>query len=273
MQPVLQQEAPFKSFCQFSLITSRLRFIQFLECSLMDKFGWKRISSIHDNSGVFFLTTADDFVSKVNANSTLELVTRIPTSLSYISDAFANLRDAGARIVYASLTIPEAANLMCEAYKGGFLWPGYVYIFHERTFQELNESETACDEGEMTDALEGIFLLQYRLHAEPNDTLVSASTRRSSCAATARRPSRSARAGGRSRPSAPAPAPSWKPCSTARCICSSTSRCEATGRKTPSATASWASNTMSERISSRRSRDGRREAGAAAARMNRGGTT
>ena len=140
---------------------------------LMDKFGWKRISSIHDDSGFFFLTTADDFVSRVNANSTLELITRIPTSLSHISDAFANLRDAGARIVYASLTIPEAANLMCEAYKGGFLWPGYVYIFHERTFQELLESETACDEGEMTEALEGIFLLQYRLRAEPHDTLVS----------------------------------------------------------------------------------------------------
>ena len=140
---------------------------------LMDKFGWKRISSIHDDSGFFFLTTADDFVSRVNANSTLELITRIPTSLSHISDAFANLRDAGARIVYASLTIPEAANLMCEAYKGGFLWPGYVYIFHERTFQELLESETACDEGEITEALEGIFLLQYRLHAEPHDTLVS----------------------------------------------------------------------------------------------------
>ena len=140
---------------------------------LMDKFSWKRISSIHDNSGVYFLTTADDFASKVNADSTLKLVTRISTSLSDISDAFASLRDAGARIVYPSLTIPEAANLMCEAYKGGFLWPGYVYIFHEYIFQSLNNSQTTCDERELTEALEGSFLLQYRLHAEPHDTLVS----------------------------------------------------------------------------------------------------
>ena len=140
---------------------------------LMDKFSWKRISSIHDNSGVYFLTTADDFASKVNADSTLKLVTRISTSLSDISGAFASLRDAGARIVYPSLTIPEAANLMCEAYKGGFLWPGYVYIFHEYIFQSLNNSETTCDERELTEALEGSFLLQYRLHAEPHDTLVS----------------------------------------------------------------------------------------------------
>ena len=140
---------------------------------LMHEFSWKNISLIHDDSGVFFLTTADDFASKVNADSTFELVTRIPTSLSYISDAFANLRDAKARIVYASLTIPEAANLMCEAYKGGFIWPHYVYIFHERFLQELLESETACDERELTAALEGIFLLQYRLQGKPDDRLVS----------------------------------------------------------------------------------------------------
>ena len=140
---------------------------------LMDKFSWKRISSIHDNSDIYSLATADNFASKVNADSTLELVTRISTSPSDISDAFANLRDAGARIVYASLTTPEAANLMCEAYKGGFLWPGYVFIFHEHIFQILLKSETTCDERELTEALEGIFLLQYRLHAEPHDTLVS----------------------------------------------------------------------------------------------------
>ena len=141
---------------------------------LMHEFSWKRISLIHDNGGVFFLTTADDFASEVNTNPTLELVTRIPTSLSYISDAFANLKNAGARIVYALLTPPEAANLMCEAYQRRFLWPGYVYIFHDRTIQEfLNESETTCDESELTAALEGSFLLQYRLHAEPDDTLVS----------------------------------------------------------------------------------------------------
>ena len=140
---------------------------------LMDKFSWKRISSIHDSSGVYFLTTADNFVSKVNADSTLKLVTRIPTSLPHISEAFEILKRDGARIVYASLTTPEAANLMCEAYKGGFIWPGCVYIFHERSFQELLESETVCDERELTAALEGIFLLQYRLHAEPDDRLVS----------------------------------------------------------------------------------------------------
>ena len=140
---------------------------------LMDKFGWKRISSIHDNSEIFFLTTADDFVTKVNADSSLKLVTRISTSLSDISDAFAILNRNGARIVYSSLTTPEAANLMCEAYKHGFLWPGYVYVFHEHILRILLNESTTCDQRELTEALEGSFLLQYRLHADPHDTLVS----------------------------------------------------------------------------------------------------
>ena len=140
---------------------------------LMVKFSWKRISSIHDDGDIYFRTTADNFASEVNADSTLELVTRISASLPYISDVFATLKHDGARIVYASLTTPEAANLMCEAYKHGLLWPSYVYIFHEHTFHQLLESKTTCDERELTAGLEGIFLLQYRLHAEPDDRLVS----------------------------------------------------------------------------------------------------
>ena len=57
----------------------------------MDKFSWRRISSIHDDSDIYFRTTADNFASEVNADTTLELVTHISTSLPYISDVFANL--------------------------------------------------------------------------------------------------------------------------------------------------------------------------------------
>ena len=57
---------------------------------LMDKFSWRRISSIHDDSDIYFRTTADNFASEVNADTTLELVTHISTSLPYFSDVFAN---------------------------------------------------------------------------------------------------------------------------------------------------------------------------------------
>ena len=168
--PLFQNVAAYPRL--FQTISSSIVFNR-ATLRLMDKFTWRKISSVHDENGVFFTTTADNFASIINANHSLELVTRIPTSLRFISETFTNLRQAGARIVYASLTVPEAANLMCEAYKGGFLWPGYVYIFHERTLQEFLESESACGERELTEALEGVFLHQYRLHAEAGDRLVS----------------------------------------------------------------------------------------------------
>ena len=139
---------------------------------LMDEFSWRRISLIHDEN-VYFTKIADNIATAIDASPSLELVTRTATSLSLIPESFTNLRAAGARIVYVSLTVPEAANLMCEAFKCRFLWPGYVYIFHEASFEEFAEVESPCGERELTEALEGVFVLQYRLHAEPGERLVS----------------------------------------------------------------------------------------------------
>ena len=139
---------------------------------LMDEFSWRKISSIHDEN-IFFTTTADNFASIIHANPSLELVTRISTSLPLIPETFTNLRQSGARIVYPTLTAPGAAKLLCEAFKGGFIWPGYVYIFHGASFGEFDESQVPCGVRELREALEGVFLLQYRLYAKPSDRLVS----------------------------------------------------------------------------------------------------
>ena len=139
---------------------------------LMDEFSWRRISSIHDES-IFFTTIADNFATTIDTSPSLELVTRTATSLSLLPESFTNLRAAGARIVFVSLTVPEAASLMCEAFKGRFIWPGYVYIFHGATFGAFAEIESPCEERELAEALEGVIVLQYRLHAEPADRLVS----------------------------------------------------------------------------------------------------
>ena len=139
---------------------------------LMDEFSWRRISLIYDEN-IFFTTIADNFATTIDTSPSLELVTRTATSLSLIPESFTNLRAAGARIVYVSLTVPEAVNLLCEAFKGRFHWPGYVYIFHGASFGEFAEIESPCGQRELAEALEGVFVLQYRLYAEPGDRLVS----------------------------------------------------------------------------------------------------
>ena len=142
---------------------------------LMDELSWIRISLIHDEN-IFFTKIADNFATTIDTSPSLELVTRTATSLSLIPESFTSLRAAGARIVYVSLPVPEAANLMCEALKGRYIWPGYVYIFPEGSFEEFAEIESPCGGRELAEALEGAFLLQYRLYAEPGDRLVSGLT-------------------------------------------------------------------------------------------------
>jgi len=145
---------------------------------LMANFKWQMIGLVHSSVGTYFISTANDFANRIKANPSLKLLTRVPSLPKYIPELFANLRDVGARIIFTSLTVPEGATLMCEAYMRGFLWPDYVYVFYERTVRELLDSETACDRNEILKAIEGVFILQYRLQASPDQKLVSGWTYR-----------------------------------------------------------------------------------------------
>ena len=144
---------------------------------LMENFGWKRISSFHNSLGVYYSSTASDFIEKIRANSRLELVTKNPTTVnpSVVSSIFDSLVNKGGRIVYVSVTGPESGIILCEAYKRGYIWPGYAYIFNEVTVADILSIETvvSCSEQELIVAMEGVLLLQYRLEPDPDTVLVS----------------------------------------------------------------------------------------------------
>ena len=53
---------------------------------------------------------------------------------------------------------------------------GQVMFTSSMNVQELLDTETSCDKSEMLEALEEIFLLQYKLQANPTQTLVSGLT-------------------------------------------------------------------------------------------------
>ena len=144
--------------------------------TLMGKFQWRKIGLIYNSVGVYFFSTADNFVSRLEANISLDLFTSFPSQAQFIPELFSKVKNVGVRIIFTSLTVPEGATLMCEAFRRRLIWPGYVYIFYERTVQELLDAETSCDKSEMLEALEGIFLLQYKLQANPTQTLVSGLT-------------------------------------------------------------------------------------------------
>ena len=144
--------------------------------TLMAKFQWHKIGLIYNSVGIYFFSTADNFVSRIKANFSLDLFTSFPSQAQFIPELFSKVKNVGVRIIFTSLTVSEGATFMCEAYRRRLLWPGYVYIFYERTVQELLNSETSCDKSEMLEALEGVFLLQYKMQANPTQRLVSGLT-------------------------------------------------------------------------------------------------
>ena len=148
---------------------------------LMETFDWRLVNVIHDSLDIYFTTTAQDFIHRLKSSNDLltQTAISIPTDISIAID---NLRSEGGRIVYGSVTIPQAAKIMCEAHKRGFVWPAYAYIFHEHSLEELIEevmekpADISCNVREITEASEGIFSLQFKLEIDNETVLESGLT-------------------------------------------------------------------------------------------------
>ena len=139
--------------------------------ALMEAYEWTRVSIVHDSLGLFSETIANDLVQRIHAMPQISLVSRVPLTNSRpdISGALDTLRNQGARISYWSVNYRQSANLLCEAYKRNLRWPGFVYIIRQPTLENILSVQTACTKDKIMIALEGSFLLQYRLFVA-NDT-------------------------------------------------------------------------------------------------------
>ena len=143
---------------------------------LMATFQWRRISMVRDTILIQHITTADDFVTKIEGRNESELVFLGEVSPTFPTFPVKNLLPKAAKIIYASVTATEARELLCESYQRDLRWPEFVWLFHDLSFEELTESTENCSNDTMLRAVEGVFLLQYRLQPNPNTTLVSGQT-------------------------------------------------------------------------------------------------
>ena len=144
--------------------------------ALMRTYNWQRITSIHTDSEFYFMSTSIDFKKRISSNPEFELVTRIPivdAAHMQIMEKFDIIRNIGARISYWSVTHDQAAYLLCMAYQRNFTWPGYVYIIQQQTVGRILTIETSCTKEETLTAMEGVFILDYRLYVENDTELVS----------------------------------------------------------------------------------------------------
>ena len=148
--------------------------------ALMERFNWTRVAQVYDGNGVLFRTTANTFRKEItsNTNYTLLVDQAVGIGSSFFQSALDLIQDAGARIIFASMAMPEAAYLICEAAKRNLIWPGYVWIFYSRTFEEFINN-AVCDLEILLPALENVTLLHIPLQGRDlDDVLVSGRTYR-----------------------------------------------------------------------------------------------
>ena len=144
--------------------------------SLMATFQWRRISMVRDATLIQHTTTADNFVTKLDERTELEFVFLGDTTPTCPTSPVRSLIRKRARIIYASVTAFEARELLCEMYQKGHRWPDFVWLFHDLSIEDLILSTEKCDNDTMQTAVEGMFLMRYRLQPNPNTILVSGQT-------------------------------------------------------------------------------------------------
>ena len=148
--------------------------------ALMEKFSWTRVAQVYDGNGVLFRTTANTFRKEITSNTSYTLLVDYAVGIgsSFFQSALDLIQDTGARIIFASMAMPEAAYLICEAAKRNLIWPGYVWVFYSRTFEEFINN-AVCDLEILLPALENVTLLHIPLQGRDlDDVLVSGHTYR-----------------------------------------------------------------------------------------------
>ena len=148
--------------------------------ALMERFHWTRVAQVYDGNGVLFRTTANTFRKEItsNTNYTLLVDQAVGIGSSFFQSALDLIQDTGARIIFASMAMPEAAYLICEAAKRNLIWPGYVWVFYSRTIEEFINN-AVCDLKILIPALENVILLHIPLQGRDlDDVLVSGRTYR-----------------------------------------------------------------------------------------------
>ena len=149
---------------------------------MMMTFNWRRIGLMHNALGFYFMTLSNDFARRAASLSDIELIVGTPIETSQqsthiinhgITDTFNIINNQEVRISYWLVTVDESSFLLCEAFKRNYLWPGHVYILQERSVSDILKPETSCTREQMIQAMEGVFLLQYRIYVENDVELYS----------------------------------------------------------------------------------------------------
>lgn len=145
--------------------------------ALMNAVNWTTIATVSDDVGIFFTSTTIALKDEVRANGkNISVTLSVRENEGIIDNALMLLRSNGARVIFASVTIPEAALLLCRAANNGLVWPAYIWIFHSRTVREF-VNDPPCELDILNNALDSVILIDWHLQQQdPKTILVSGKT-------------------------------------------------------------------------------------------------
>ena len=131
---------------------------------LMEQYEWSRIAVIGDErirGDVYHFHTVEAFFLKAatysNSSQSLE-TTLIVSGPQFIK----RLRISGHKIIFASVTLKTAVEILCLAYIEDMIWPHYAWIFYDHQIDDFKVYSGAfCGLDSLMHALEGVFLLQH----------------------------------------------------------------------------------------------------------------
>ena len=178
--PVFQDHAMYPHL--WRVLPSTVAFVGTV-MSIMKKFNNTKVSVIYDE-GVLFSTTAARFIEatrKANMNVTMEATLDSSSDLTRQVNSLLTESNRGdfARIIFASVTRPEAAVLLCRAYHLKLFWPGFLWIFQTRTVDDIlsNVNRTSCSEAELRMAMNSTIDVNFQFqpvnHSEQLSSLVT----------------------------------------------------------------------------------------------------
>lgn len=172
--PVFVHNAEYKRL--WRVLPSSLGFVE-SALSLMDKLDWQRVGVVYDGVGVYFQATAEEFIERaLQSDKTLVINFAIDNTDLFLDTAIERIQAEAVRIIYVSASIPETSRLLCKAAQNNLVWPGYQWIFNERTVDELiYNNNNECSTQEMKRASENVISIFFNLQ-NPQDYLVSGQT-------------------------------------------------------------------------------------------------
>ena len=154
--------------------------------AIMDQFQWTRIAVVNEFVNVFLRDIGDTLVEAIESSPDKQLLYhgRLTGSgtgqKEEIGEVLAGIRENGAFVIFLSLSVSQAVQLLCEAGRYNMHWPNYVWVIADDKAETLFSFKTrpaTCSSDLLNHTIENAITSVFSLEPDnPFAVLVSNDT-------------------------------------------------------------------------------------------------